>query len=98
MSLPVLLRHEASRDVEDTRDYFEHLKVGLGQSFIHRLKESLCQIGAMPELYGIVWRNVRAARLKRSSFVLYYRVHTDRVEVLAVVHSSRDSSAWQSRA
>ena len=63
MSLPVVLHPEASRDAEEARDYFEHLKVGLGQNFIYRLNESLSQIGAMPGLYGIVWRNVRAARL-----------------------------------
>jgi hypothetical protein len=52
----------------------------------------------MPEMYGVVWRNVRAARLRQFPFVVYYRVHDDRVEVLAVMRGSRDASAWQGRA
>ena len=52
----------------------------------------------MPEVYGIVWRNVCAARLRRFTFVVYYRVHADRVEVLAVMHGSRHPSAWRARA
>lgn len=98
MSLPVVLRPEASRDAEAGRDYFDSQQDGLGQAFLDRLKEALDRIGAMPEMYGIVWRNVRAARLRKFTFVVYYRVHDDRVEVLAVMHGSRDASAWRARA
>jgi plasmid stabilization system protein ParE len=98
MSLPVVLRPEASGDAEEARDHLEAQQAGLGQAFLDRLNEALARIGAMPEMYGVVWRNVRAARLRRFTYVVYYRVHDDRVEVLAVMHGSRDASAWQARA
>lgn len=98
MSLPVVLRPEAIRDAEEARDYLEGRRVGLGQAFVDRLNEAVAQVGDMPELYGIVWRNVRAARLRQFTYVMYYRVHDDRIEVLAVMHGSRDASAWQARA
>jgi plasmid stabilization system protein ParE len=98
MSLPVVLRPAASRDVEVARDHFEARQVGRGQVFLDRLNEALAGIGAMPEMYGVVWQNVRAARLRQFTYVIYYRVHDDRVEVLAVMHGSRDASAWQARA
>jgi hypothetical protein len=43
-------------------------------------------------------QDVRAVRLRRFPFVVYYVVLADRAEVLAVMHGSRDESAWQSRA
>jgi plasmid stabilization system protein ParE len=98
MSLPVVLRPEASQDAEEARDYFESRRAGLGQDFLDRLAEVVARVGAMPELYAVVWQNVRAARLRKFSHVVYYRVHADRVEVLAVMHGSRDASAWQGRA
>ena len=98
MSLPVVLRPEASRDAEEARDHFEAQQAGRGQAFLHRLNEALARIGALPEMYGVVWRNVRAARLRQFTYVVYYRVHDDRIEVLAVMHGSRDASAWQARA
>src|SRR4051812_28342001 len=98
MSLPVVLRPEASQDVEEARDYLETQQTGLGQTFLDRLNETLIGMGAMPQMYGVVWRNVRAARLRRFTYVVYYRVHADRVEVLAVMHGSRHASAWRSRA
>ena len=98
MSLPVVLRPEASRDAEEARDYLEVQRPGFGQAFLDRLNEALTRIGAMPEMYGVVWRNVRAARLRQFTYVVYYRVHDDRVEVLAVMHGRRDAPAWQARA
>ena|SRR5438105_2279967 len=98
MSLPVALRPEARRDAQEARDYLETQRSGLGQAFLDRLNETLARIGDMPELYGVIWRNVRAARLRKFTYVVYYRVHRDHVEVLAVMHGSRDAPAWQARA
>ncbi len=98
MSLPVVLRPEASQDAEQAWDHFESLRAGLGQAFLDRLNEVLGRVGAMPTLYCVAWRNVRAARLRQFTYVVYYRVHDDRVEVIAVMHGSRGASAWKSRA
>ncbi len=98
MSLPIVLRPEASRDVEEARDYYEAQRKGLGQAFLNRLKETLDRISALPKMVGVLWRNLRAARLRRFAHVVYYRIHSDRVEVLAVVHGGRDKSAWRTRA
>jgi toxin ParE1/3/4 len=98
MSLTVVLRLEARQDAEEARDYFEVRRAGLGQAFLDRLNQVLARIGDMPEIYAVVWRNVRAARLRQFTHVVYYRVHDDRVEVLAVMHGRRAASNWQPRA
>jgi toxin ParE1/3/4 len=98
VSLPVVLRPQASRDADEAQDYLESQGPGLGHIFLDRLKETLGQIGAMPRMYGVIWRKVRAAKLRQFTFIVYYRVHADRVEVLAVLHGSRAASAWQDRA
>ncbi len=97
MSLPVILRREAEVDIQDARDQLEAVRVGLGNQVLARVREVLARIEAMPELHGKVWEDVRAARLKRFRYIVYYIVLADRVEVLAVLHSARDPSAWQSR-
>ena len=97
MSLPVVFRGEASQDTEAARDYLESQRPGYGPVFLSRLKETVDRIGRMPELYGVVWQTVRAARLRKFMYVVYYGVHDDRIEVLAVLHGSRDAPAWQRR-
>lgn len=97
MSLPVVLRPLARGDVGQIHAELEALTLGLGDKFLDRLQEALDRIEALPELYAEVWTTVRAARLRRFRHVVYYVVRTDRVEVIAVMHGARDSSAWQSR-
>ena len=64
MSLAVILRPEAIVDLEVARDMLNAARDGLGQQFITRLREVLERIEAAPELHGLVWQDVRAARLK----------------------------------
>ncbi len=97
MSLPLILRPEAEADVQAVHQQLEQVQLGLGRQFAARLREVLERVEAMPELYGVVWQDVRAARLKRFRYVVYYVVFSDRVEVLAVMHGSRDESAWRLR-
>ena len=65
MSLPVVLRPEATKDAAEAIDYFDALRPGLGQAFLIQLQDVLLRISGMPGIHGIVWRNVRAARLRR---------------------------------
>jgi plasmid stabilization system protein ParE len=97
MSLPVILRPAAEADIQATHDELEQARAGLGDQFVHRVREVLERIDSMPEMYGLVWQDVRAARLKKFRHLVYYVVFADRVEVLAVMHGSREASAWRSR-
>lgn len=97
MSLPVLLRPAAEADVQATHRELEQTQPGLGDRFVARVRDVLERIEAVPEMYGLVWQDVRAARLRRFRHVIYYVVFSDRVEVLAVMHGSRDAPAWRSR-
>lgn len=97
MSLPVILRPAADADIQATHDELERVQAGLGLRFVARVRALLERMEAMPEMYGVVWHDVRAARLRKFRYVVYYVVFADRVEVLAVLHGSRDPSAWQSR-
>jgi plasmid stabilization system protein ParE len=93
----MILRPEAEVDIRQTCADLEQVRPGLGSQFAARVREVLERIESLPYLYGVVFQDVRAARLKQFRYVLYYVVFADRVEVLGVIHGSRDSSAWQSR-
>jgi plasmid stabilization system protein ParE len=96
--LPVILRPAAEADVDRIRTDLDAVRLGLGDDFGSRLREVLRRIEHFPRMYGVVWRDVRAARLRRFKHVVYYVVLADRVEVLAILHGSQDTSAWRSRA
>jgi plasmid stabilization system protein ParE len=97
MSVPIVFRPEAEQDVVAGRDWYEEQLPGLGSQFVVRLSAALDQIASMPGMYALIWEDVRSCRLRGFSYLIYYRVLSDRVEVLAVLHGSRHPSAWQGR-
>jgi plasmid stabilization system protein ParE len=96
--LTVAVRPAARRDILEGEEFYEQRRQGLGGEFVTEVLAALDRIEAMPEMYGTVWQQVRAAGVKRFGYVVYYRVLTDHVEVLAVMHGGRRASEWQSRA
>lgn len=98
MSLPVIMRPVAEADVVEIFGDLDFIRPGLGKRFLARLREVLDRIECMPEMYATVWQDVRAVKLRKFRYVVYYVVLTDHVEVLAVLHGSRDESTWKSRA
>lgn len=98
MSLPIVLRPEAQTDLLEARDWYEQQGPGLGDGFAEAVDEMFARIEEMPELYAVMLRDVRRGKLRRFPYVVYYRVLTDRIEVIAVLHGSRDPKVWQDRA
>lgn len=98
MSGPLILRPEAEADIDTAFGHLNAARAGLGAIFLDRLREVLKRVESIPRLYGVVWEDVRAARLKQFRYVVYFVEFVDRIEVLAVMHGSRDASEWKSRA
>lgn len=97
MSLSVIVRPEAEVDIQQVFSELERTLPGMGRRFSVRLREVFERIEAMPQLHGVVWRDVRAVRLTQFRYVVYFIPFVDRVEVLAVLHSARDPAIWHSR-
>jgi plasmid stabilization system protein ParE len=97
MSLPVIMRSLAESDVVEIFGDLDFIRPGLGKRFIAQLREVLDRVEWMPDIFGFVWQDVRAAKLRKFRYVVYYVVLPDRVEVLAVLHGARDESEWKSR-
>ncbi len=98
MSRPVILRLEALRDLQDARDEYERRQSGLGRKLIKRVFDALDMIERFPSIHGKIWKTVRATTVKRYPHVIYYRVHADRIEILAILHGSQDMGIVKGRA
>jgi toxin ParE1/3/4 len=98
MSVPVRLRRVAQREYDDAADWYEVRQAGLGRRFVAALQQTLAGIASQPDRYPEVWPGVREAALSGWPYCVYYQVHPDHVMVIAVFHTTRDPSVWQSRA
>ena len=97
MSVPVVLRPEAQQDLIAARDWYDDKRYGLGDDFVAEVTECFERLAEMPEMFAPIWEDVRNCRTHRFPYMIYYRALGDRVEVLAILHGSRDSASLRSR-
>jgi plasmid stabilization system protein ParE len=97
VSLPVVIRPEAQQDLLDARDWYDRQQFGVGDKFTAEFNAVIENLMARPQLFGVVWHDVRAGHLRRFPYIVHYRILDDQVEVLAVLHARRHHSTWQSR-
>lgn len=97
MTLPVRFLPEARDEYDATVDWYEQRQPGLGTTFIARVREVLQRIAVNPPIYAAVYQGVRQAPVRRFPYTVVYREDQGEVVIVAVFHSSRDPSVWQSR-
>jgi toxin ParE1/3/4 len=89
----------AVNDIEDIIAYFRSRKaLQAGRRFLTSLEASIQQVAEMPEI-GATWESpypelagVRTWKVKSfESYVIYYRPLQRRLEIMRVLHGSRDA-------
>ena len=97
MSLPILIRPLAQDDIVCARDWYDQKRPGLGDDFVAAVEMVIDRIRSMPESYAVIRKNARAALTPTFSYLVFYRILTHCIEVLALVHGSRHSREWKNR-
>jgi hypothetical protein len=64
MSLPVVLRPDATADLVAARDWYEQRRSGLGAKFVAAMDKMVARIEATPELYAVILKKVRRGKLR----------------------------------
>jgi plasmid stabilization system protein ParE len=98
VSLPVVLRAEAIAEFDDAFDFYDQQHVGLGPEFAAEVQRAFDRIAGKPDLHPCVFSDIRKSAVRRFPYSIFYRSHADRIEVIAVFHTSRDPAVWRGRA
>jgi plasmid stabilization system protein ParE len=91
MSLPVVLRPSAARDLADAHAYYS--PHGKADDFMAALDRVIAHISERPHMYPIVYAEVHRALLRRFPFSVFFVIEVDRAVVLAVHHQRRDPAS-----
>lgn len=97
MSLPLDFHPAVRGEIDDAYNWYEQRQLGLGSDFLDEVQRILEEITANSARYGFADGDIREGFLNRFPYAIYYRVLADRIRVLAVLHTARDPSKWQSR-
>lgn len=97
MTPRLVFRPQAEAELLDARAWYEEQRPGLGQTFAAAVDRALAGIVQNPLAYPRVHGETRRALLQRFPYAIYFRVVSDELVVLAVMHGRRLPRRWQSR-
>lgn len=97
MSLPVVFRGLADREVHEIQAWYEERQPGLGGRFRASLDLVVHLIAEHPLACAFAYREVRRALVPGFPYALFYVVLGDRVRVLACLHQRRGPATFQER-
>lgn len=91
----VQLTDEAEHDLERTGDYIALDSPKRALTFVRELREKCLGLAAMPLAFPLVPRYEAHGIRRRvhGNYLVFYRVETDRVIVLHVLHGAMDYAA-----
>lgn len=86
MSYTVYVRRAAELDVAEAQRWYEDQQGGLATEFHAEFSAILSRLAETPLIYPVIYRNVRRAVLHRFPYLVWYRVQSSLVTVLACTH------------
>jgi plasmid stabilization system protein ParE len=89
MSLPLVFRRTAQKELDESVAWYENKRVGLGGEFRTEIEKYLERISNQPQLFSRIRGQVRRVVLRRFPYSIYDLPESDRIVVMAVCHARR---------
>jgi len=97
MKRRVELSEQAMSDLLAAAEWYERHRPGWGDVFVVAIEATLQKISRSPEVFPIADDPVRRGLVRRFPFGVFYTIETDRIDVIAILHSSRHPDLWRER-
>lgn len=97
MSLPIRLSAQATLDLIDGYNWYEHLRTGLGRDFALCVEASFEQLAANPFISQVRYFDVRIKSIDRFPYGIHYVIAPSSLDVIGIIHFSRNPNTWTDR-
>lgn len=97
MIMPFIFKPAAQRELDQAFDWYEKQETGLGDRFAEEVRTAARLVCEKPDLHPIIYRDVRAQRVRIYPYRLIYRVRAAKIICLAVHHDRNDPEIWRRR-
>lgn len=97
MNLPVVFRPIAKQEMDESIEWYEAQRAGLGVEFAGEVEAFLAKIASTPQQFARIRGPVRRAVLHRFPFTIQFLDEPKRIVVLAVFHGKRHPRQAESR-
>ena len=97
MTLNIVVRSSAEKDIAEAIEWYEKQLSGLGARFLNDIDQTINSIKDNPEIYRKVYKDFRRTLLNKFPFGIYYLLESNRVVIFAVYHEKRNPKSWKKR-
>lgn len=95
---PVVVRPDASAEIEEAYRWYQVQRSGLGDEFLGVLSETVTRMRAHPEACPVVFQEIRRALVRsRFPYGLFYRIDAEAIVIMACMYAKRSPRRWTRR-
>jgi hypothetical protein len=89
MSLKIVFRDKALKEIYQSYFWYEEQKIALGELFLERIDAALVELKENPESFQKIYKKFRHFPLKKFPFVLVYKIYDTEIVIYALFHTKR---------
>ncbi len=95
----VIISLPAQKDVLEIIQYYETVRLGLGDEFLLSFDETLNFLSTHPNIYAKVYNEFHQAFMNTFQYAIFFKISEieKEVEVVGIFHTSRDTEIWKKR-
>jgi plasmid stabilization system protein ParE len=97
MNLPVVFRPIAKQEMDESIEWYETQRAGLGAEFAQEVQTILARMASTSEEFGRIRGPIRRAILRRVPFTIQFLNEPNRIVLLAVFHGKHNPKHVESR-
>ncbi len=87
----------AEKELEEVEKYYDNIREELGDRFRAETEMAISRILDFPNAWQQLSQGIRRRTLKTFLYGIVYRVKTDEIRILAVMHLHREPNYWVER-
>lgn len=99
MKYKVLFSPLAKQELEESIDWYNHAKSGLGRQFYKQIKETISTIKNNPYSFAYKYKTIRMATVSKYPFAIHYSIDEKNkvVPIHGIFHTSRNPNIIKKR-
>ena len=99
MKYKILIDEEALLDIQAATDWYNEQLQGLGSRFQKQTKSQINSLKTDAEIHAKRYADVHCMLIKKFPFMVHYMIDNINsiVQIIAVLHTSRNPKIWQGR-
>ena len=89
MSYSLFFKVEANNDLNESAQWYEQQKRGLGEEFLNYVFAECNYLKEFPNAFPVKYNETRELVLKKFPFIIVYKIEGNNIYVIAVFHTSQ---------